>query len=311
MRLIYLDEPLDLPNPIVTIGQFDGVHLGHASVFETVRLEATSRCGTSIAITFNPHPRTVIDEAKTLGILTSLEEKIWRLEPLGIDFLAIIPFDSSFRNLSPKMFVESYLVQKLSVRTVVMGYNHGFGKDRIGGLDTMRSLGQKFRFDVISVPPTLIEGELVSSTRVRQLVSEGDMEGVRGFLGRGYPIVGEVIRGKSRGRKLGFPTANLKLDEPTKLLPPDGVYAAWVYLPERHKAVLNLGFRPTFQEKTRSLEVHLIDFNGDLYGKSLRVALCRRIRPEVQFKNQKELEKQIQHDLDAARQTLSCKNRTL
>ncbi len=313
MRTVTLDMSLELPTPVVTVGQCDGVHLGHASVLEAVRTEAEARTGTGVVVTFDPHPRTVIDPAQPPAVLTSLEEKVRRIEPLGIDLLAVVAFTPALRDLSPEAFVREYLVRRLRARVVVLGYDHGFGKDRSGGLDTMQALGEACGFEVRSIPPVLVDGDPVSSTRIRRFVAEGDLEGAGRLLGSGYPVVGRVVRGDGRGRQLGFPTANLLTDDPGKLLPPDGVYAAWVYPApgERYGGVLNLGYRPTFNGRTRTLEAHILDFEGDLYNQTLGLELVQRIRGEQRFENPAALVAQIHRDRETARDALSQVDVTL
>ena len=313
MRIITLETPLDLPAPVVTVGQCDGVHLGHVAVLEAVCAEAASRKGTGVVVTFDPHPRTVIDPTQAPGILTSLEEKVRRVAPLGIDLLVVVAFTQALRKLSPEAFVEDYLVRRLRAQVVVVGYDHGFGKGRRGGLETMQALGRDFGFGVRSVAPVLIDGKPVSSTRIRRLVVEGNLEAACRLLGGGYPVAGRVAHGDGRGRTLGVPTANLAIEEPGKLMPPDGVYAAWAYLPsgDRCDAVLNLGYRPTFNGRSRALEAHILDFEGDLYGQRLTLELVHRIRGEQRFETPAALIAQIKNDLEAARDVLSHVDTTL
>ena len=310
MRSITLVAPQDLANVVVTVGAFDGIHVGHAAVLETVREEARVRGGTSVVVTFSPHPRKVIEGAAAPPLLTSSEEKAWRIQALGIDVLAVVPFTEAVRRLSPEAFVRSYLVEKLKAQTVIVGYDHGFGKDRSGGFETMQRLGGCYGFEVRSVPPTLVDGAPVSSTRVRSLVQEGDFDSLYPLLGGGYPIIGSVVKGDRRGRTLGFPTANLAFDAREKLLPPAGVYAAWVFLPEPHRAVLNFGLRPTFNGLSKTFEVHVLDFEGDLYGRTLKLEVCHRIRAEAKFESLDALTRQIQTDIQTARQVLSQKYTT-
>lgn len=311
MRVSSLDDSLDLASPVVTVGTFDGVHVGHRSVLGTVRREAAARSGTAVAVTFDPHPLALIDPQRAPGILTTLAEKTWCLEPVGIDVLAVASFTQDLRSLSRDAFVESYLVGRLGASAVVVGYDHRFGRDRQGDLTAMQDLGRDLGFDVISVPPTHVGGAPVSSTRIRELLSAGDLDGATRCLGGGYPLAGKVVPGDRRGRELGFPTANIALDSAGKLLPRDGVYAAWVYIPHRRPAVLNLGCRPTFDGETRSLEVHVLDYEGDLYDVALMVEFVHWIRGERQFEGREALTAQIRSDVEDARKALSQVDATL
>ena len=305
MRVITLVEPLNLPNPAVTVGTFDGVHQGHRAVLEAVEREASAREGTSVAVTFDPHPRQVIDGVGAPAILTTLAEKVWRMESLGLDVLAVVPFTHEIRQLSPGDFVSRFLVDKLNAQAVILGYDHGFGKNREGDLDTMVGLGDRFGFSVASVPPTLIDKEPVSSTRIRASIASGDLEVATGLIGSGYPLIGRVVKGEGQGKKLGFPTANLVFDDPVKLLPPVGVYAARVFLSKWYLAVLNFGNRPTFNGAGPTFEVHVLDFEDDLYGELVKLEICYRIRDEQKFSSLEALVEQIGVDIETTRQILS------
>ncbi|MDA0747591.1 MAG: bifunctional riboflavin kinase/FAD synthetase [bacterium] len=311
MRTLTLKHPLELANPVLTVGTFDGVHRGHLSVLEAVRALAKERGGPAVAVTFDPHPRSVIDPSSAPGVLTSLAEKEWRLRSSGLDVLGVVPFAQDVRNLSPEAFTELYLVRYLNAQAIVVGYDHGFGKGRSGDLGTMQELGKQFGFEVFSVPPVLIGEEPISSTRVRTHVLQGEMEAAQQLLGAGYVVAGQVIRGDGRGAKLGFPTANLALSDPQKLLPPNGVFAARVYTPEARDAVLNLGVRPTFDGQDRSFEVHILNFDGNLYGSTVYVEMIQRIRPERKFESPEALVQQVRADCQLARDVLSQKDQTL
>jgi riboflavin kinase/FMN adenylyltransferase len=304
MRRTDLNASVDLRCPVVTVGTFDGVHLGHAAVLEAVRETARARGGTSVVVTFDPHPRVVVDPSCAPDILTSMEEKAWRIGGLSIDELLVVNFTPSLMVLSPEAFVREYLVRMLRANVIVLGYDHGFGRDRSGDSGTMRKLGQVLGFEVISVPPVLVGGSPVSSTRVRRQIAEGDLQEASRLLGHGYFIHGRIVRGEGRGRQLGYPTANLALRDRSKLLPPDGVYAAWVHLPDPRAAVVNLGVRPTFNGRSHGLEAHVLDYEGDLYGKRVTMELTRRIRNERKFENGNALVEQIKNDRQTAQALL-------
>jgi riboflavin kinase/FMN adenylyltransferase len=199
----------------------------------------------------------------------------------------------------------------LNASAVVLGYDHGFGKGRSGDLEMMQLLGRRYNYDVYSVPPVLIDGEPISSTRVRKLIVDGNLKDADRLLGGGYTVIGRVERGEGRGAQIGFPTANVAVEETRKILPADGVYAAWVHTPERHPGILNLGFRPTFNGKSRTLEVHLLDFSGDLYDREITLEMVHRIRGEQKFEGPDALVSQIRADIETARKALSQTDVTL
>jgi riboflavin kinase/FMN adenylyltransferase len=247
----------------------------------------------------------VISPETAPKLLTTLEEKASSLEHMGVGCLAVIPFTDHIRQLNPKVFVDRFLVEYLGAETVVLGYDHGFGKDRSGNLGTVRELADERGFEVVSVPPTLVEGEPVSSTRVRNRVELGEMEEAAQLLGGAYPVAAKVASGDGRGKTIGFPTANLVIED-DKMLPPSGVYAGWAS--ERGEpgkpAVVNLGTRPTFEGKGQRFEAHLLDYDGDLYGKRLSVSLVSRLRDERKFDGVEELATQISEDIAEARRRL-------
>ena len=304
MQTRTLEQTLELANAVVTVGTFDGVHRGHRTVIEAVVAAARARSGTAVAVTFDPHPRAVIHPADPPVVLTSMNEKRRRLEDTGIDRLAVVPFTRQVQMMSPEAFVATYLVEYLHAKVVVLGYDHGFGKGRGGDPDTMRALGDRYGFEVSIVPPVMVGDLPVSSSRLRDLVRTGRILEARELLGGGYPVSGRVAPGDGRGRQLGYPTANIVPDDSMKLLPPDGVYAARAFVPEQYAAVINLGLRPTFNGKNRLLEAHLLDFDGDLYGRRISLDLVGRLRDERRFRNSEALISQIHKDGQRARDVL-------
>ena len=311
MRTITLEESVDLAHPVVTVGTFDGVHTGHASVVASTLECARKHNGTSVVITFDPHPRQVIDPTTAPGLLTSLAEKQDRLEALGVDVLAVIRFDASVQHLSPEAFVRQFLVEKLNAKSVIVGYDHSFGKDRQGGLETMLGLGKSFGFSVESPPASLVDGAPVSSTRIREALAKADMSTLLDLMGNPYPLWGRVVEGEKRGRSLGFPTANLEIETPGKLMPPAGVYTGLVRLDKPYLAVVNYGKRPTFGGQKESCEVHLLNFSQDLYGRVLPLEICHRIRGEREFESKEALIEQIRFDIQSAEQMFLQSNTTL
>ena len=290
---------------VITVGSFDGLHIGHRAVVHRVKELAALRKGTSIVVTFDPHPQQVIAPDSAPRLLTSLEERSAAFERMDVDVMAVVPFTNDLRQLSPQDFVDRYLVEYLQAETIVMGYDHGFGRDRAGDVDTMKALAEQRGFDVVSVPPTLLDGDPVSSTRVRRHIELGEMEAASRLLGEGYPVEGVVVAGDGRGQKLGFPTANLALTE-SKLLPPDGVYAGWIHdeVLGARRVVTNLGTRPTFDGAARRFEAHILDCQCDLYGKRLNIALETRLRDERKFDGVEALKSQISEDIEETRRRL-------
>jgi len=291
----------DFPLPFetaITIGAFDGIHIGHQALFRET-LEASQEFNlTPLVVTFDPHPRKVLQPQLSFKLLTTFEEKISLIEKEGFDKMVILPFTHSLSELSPDLFVEKYLVDSLKARLVVVGFNFRFGKNRMGDGELLKKLGEKYNFQVKVVPPVEINGKKVSSSYIRDLISKGDVEIAALFLGRPYFLTGKVIKGKGRGRALGYPTANLFVPQ-EKLIPARGVYAVWAYLSnQRYKGALNIGFNPTFEEKEISIEVHLLNFSSseDLYEKYLRIEFIKYIRPEKKFSSIDELRKQIKED---------------
>jgi riboflavin kinase/FMN adenylyltransferase len=304
VKRILLERPQRQHQAVVTVGSFDGLHIGHRAVVDRVKEIAGLRDGTSIVVTFDPHPRQVIVPDSAPKLLTSLAEKSAVLGRAGVDLLAVVPFTKDLRKLGAEAFVDRYLVDFLSAETVVVGYDHGFGRDRAGNLDTIQGIAKKRGFDVVAVPPTLLDGEPASSTRVRAHIEAGELDEAVRILGSGYPILGSVEEGDRRGRTIGFPTANLALPS-SKLLPPDGVYAGWVQEEARaYMAVANLGTRPTFNGTDRKFEVHLLDYEGDLYGRDVEIAINTRLRAEQKFDGLEVMKSQINKDIVEARRRL-------
>ena len=301
MKLIRLDSEQRLEGVVATVGTFDGLHVGHRAVVGTVQSEAGAE-GTSVVVTFDPHPRSVISPDSAPRLLTTLDERADVFARMGVDALAVVEFTQDLRALSPEQFVDKYLLGFLKVDMLVVGYDHGFGRDRAGDIETIRALGEARGFSVSSVEPTLIDGDPVSSTRVRRHIELGEMEAAGRLLGAGYPVSGEVVRGDERGRAIGFPTANLEVGE-TKLLPPNGVYAGEARMEDGSVGigVCNLGTKPTFGRNDRTLEVHILDFNREIYGERLTVELSFRLRPEREFETVEDLKTQINQDIVEAR----------
>jgi riboflavin kinase/FMN adenylyltransferase len=293
---LFLIEKND--NTIITIGTFDGVHLGHQEIFNVlINKSKTSGCR-SFVITFEPHPRTVIQPNSQLKLLTTFQEKVEILEKMGIDNLLVIPFTKEFSQLTSEEFFRKYILEGLGVKKMVIGYDHHFGKGRDGDEQKIRELGALNNFEVQKTEAVTINETVVSSSNIRNALSEGEVKNAAQLLGRNYSFSGLVVGGDKRGRELGFPTANIKLENEFKLIPKNGVYAVKVLLENSiFNGVMNIGLRPTFKETTIVLsEVHILNFNEDIYGKQIGVEFIARIRDEKKFASKEELIKQIEID---------------
>lgn len=292
------------PNACVTIGNFDGVHLGHQMLFSEVVTLAHRHQGTSIVVTFDPHPLKVLRPG-SIRLISTTEQKIELIEKAGIDVLVVIPFDQEFAATSADEFVEDILLDRIGVKELVVGYDYAFGRGRAGNIEFLKAKGEEKGFPVTVVEAHYENDMLVSSTKIRELVSEGRMRDVKQLLGRYYQIRGEVQRGKQRGGPVvGFPTANLQISE-EDLCPKRGVYVTQVvYDGHCFGGVSNIGYNPTFGEKTLVAETHIFDFDDDIYGKSIKINLLRHLRDEKKFSGPEELSAQIREDIKVAREVL-------
>lgn len=305
-----LGSPVSDPNShngvVLTFGVFDGVHIAHQIVISSVVNRARALNVEGVVISFDPHPAFSIS-GKAPPTLTSIAKKIELLKVLGIDRVVVEDFNERFSQLSPEQFVRDILVGRFHVQEVVVGYDCAFGKDKAGDKWLLKKLGDKCGFAVHIVEPYKINGEVVSSTRIRAAILEGDLEMTHKLLGRYYSISGPVIKGKGLGHKIGYATANLQLQK--QLLPPPGVYAVKVNTDEQKLyGVLNMGIQPTFGKNKFRVEVHLLDFKGTLYGKTIEALFVRKIRDERAFVSSEELAEQIRKDEAAAREILDASN---
>lgn len=295
-------------NAVVTLGNFDGVHLGHQKIFQRVKEEARRLQGQGVIITFNPHPLKVLAPERCPPLLTPFRKKMLLFEQSGVDHVVSILFSKSFSEISPEAFIHAILIEKIGARKVIVGYNYHFGRGKGGTVQTLQTLCMPRHVDVEVVEALTVDGLPVSSSKVRALLQEGEVEKASRLLGRDYSVIGKVIPGAHRGRGLGFPTANLEISE--ELYPKPGVYAVEVLCREkRFHGVANLGFNPTFtpegkEREPMSLEVHLFDFGGDLYGEEIWVSFRKRIRDERRFDSPSLLVEQMRRDVHDAREAL-------
>ncbi len=289
----------------LTIGNFDGVHMGHAKLLTRVRDRAAATSLVSAALTFDPHPRQVLLGAAAPPVITGTAHKLECIEALGIQVAVVLPFTRELAAREPEEFVREVLVEGLCLQHLVIGYDYAFGKGRRGNFELLSALGQKYGFGVERLDPVIINGAVVSSTRIRDMVQAGQVWDARPLLGRFHQVRGTVAHGHKRGRKLGFPTANLEMRQ--ELVPQNGVYAVWVELDGIIRpGVANIGKNPTFGEFDMSVEAHILDFKGKIYGESIRVHFVQRIRSEKKFSGPDELAVRIREDIGLARMILAA-----
>jgi len=312
-----LDEVQFDPRSVITVGTFDGLHRGHQAILDELKKEARARQGSATVVTFDPHPQVVLQrpDKPPVQILTATDEKIALLQRENVDRIFVIPFTLEFSRTSSENFVREILHRRAGLQAMVIGHDHGFGKNREGDFATLQRLGNELGFAVREVPPFEMNGVTLSSTKVREALLNGNVEKASEYLGRSYTWRGIVERGDERGRLLGFPTANLRPLDDSKLAPVNGVYAVWVEIEsllhgraaeeKKHPAMMNIGVRPTFGKMTRSIEAHLLDFSGDLYGATLNIHFVARLRHEQKFDSPQALVEQLRRDKDASLQILA------
>jgi len=285
----------------VTVGSFDGVHLGHQAVLREIASRATQAGRASVLVTFEPHPLQVVNPQAAPPLLTTWAERREFLAQLPVDYVLLLRFDRALAALSPEAFVRDVLLARCQMRELVIGYDHGFGRGRSGDVETLRQLGGSYGFEVDVVPPVDLGEQHVSSSRIRRAVAGGDLDSAARMLGRPYQVIGRVERGEQRGRQIGVPTINLGEVPPEKLLPPDGVYAVRVqWRGGCTEGMMNQGPKPTFQDGRRSIEAHLFGFDGDLYGEWVRLEWVRRLRDVRRFASMEQLQEQLRRDRAAA-----------
>ena len=300
--------PPDVAGTVVTVGTFDGVHRGHRDVLARLVARARDARLRSLLVSFEPHPLELLNPAAAPLLLTTREEKLRELATTGVDDVAILPFDRALADLSAEAFVDEVLRARFRMRELLIGHDHGFGRGREGGVDTLRALGAARGFRVDVVPPVETDdGEPVSSSRIRRAIAEGRLDDAASALGRRYGVLGSVVAGEARGRQLGYPTLNVLPGSDRKLLPPDGVYAVEVDTPRgRFGGMLNLGGRPTFHDDRRTIEAHLFDASGEFYGDVVQVGFVARLRDTMRFAGPDALVAQLAADERAARDALTA-----
>lgn len=294
-----LSEIKEIKKPVVTIGTFDGVHLGHQKIIAQINDEAQKIGGESVLFTFFPHPRMVLQpESHNLKLIQTQSEKLSRLAKLGLQNVIEVPFTIDFARLSAFEFVQHILVETLNVRKLVIGYDHQFGRDREGTIEFLKGVSESFNFEVIEISPLVIDDLNISSTKIRRAIKDGEMQKVTAYLAETYSLSGTVVKGKQLGRILGFPTANIQLSDAYKLIPGKGVYAVEVHFDSKNYfGMANIGLRPTINDGFgESIETHIFDFHSDIYNRNLEVFFHHKIREEIKFENKEQLINQLHRD---------------
>ena len=286
---------------IITLGTFDGVHIGHKKILEKVLQNTNGEQYESLVLTFFPHPRMVLQGDSDIKLLNTINEKIDLLQGIGIENLVIHPFDEAFSRLTAEEFVKTILVDRLNIQKIIIGYDHRFGRNRTANIDDLINYGEQYGFEVEQISVQEINEISVSSTKIRQALSEGDMTLANDYLGYDYFITGTVVEGKQLGRTINFPTANIKIQENYKLIPQNGVYIVKSTIENKLvHGMMNIGMNPTVNGQNRSIEIHYFDFAADLYDKEIRVSIIHRIRSEQKFESFELLKAQLEKDKKTA-----------
>ena len=295
-----IDQIPQIPNAVVTIGTFDGVHEGHKQIIRQLKDEARQANGQTVLITFHPHPRKVL--SAPIQLINTLDEKIELLAGQGLDHLVVVPFTKEFSNQSADEYINDFLIGKFHPHTVIIGYDHRFGHDRKGDYRLLEKYAEELKFRLKEIPAYVIDSLTVSSTRIREAIRSGNIQTAHELLGYDFFFEGKVVEGNKLGRTLGYPTANISVNEDEKLVPGDGIYAVEAEL-EDHKmlqGMMSIGIRPTIGDNKRMIEVNLFNFNEDIYGKTLRVYVKAYMRPEVKFDSLDALKEQLHKDKENA-----------
>lgn len=299
MEVIFgLNKVITGKKSVITVGTFDGVHLGHREIIKEILHLAKDRDLTSSLLTFEPHPKTVVqDSPHKIKVLTTFEEKLEILQEIGLERVIIAKFSREFSEMNYKTFVEDILLNRLLASCIIIGYDHSFGRNRIGNFRELENLSNLYSFTLKEVGPIKIGNQTVSSTRIRNYIDDGDVENAAKMLGHYYFLAGIVIKGEGRGQRLTFPTANLMIENQNKLTPKEGVYVVECeVLGEKYRGMANIGYKPTFGGVSRTVEIHIFDFSENIYGEKISVYFLRRLRDEVKFNSEEQLIKQLKLD---------------
>jgi riboflavin kinase/FMN adenylyltransferase len=286
---------------ILTLGTFDGVHIGHKKILKKLTQNTENQKYESLVLTFFPHPRMVLQEHSDIKLLNTIDEKIDLLEKIGIENLVIHPFDEAFSRLTAEEFVSNILVDRFHIQKIVIGHDHRFGRNRTANIDDLIAYGKEYGFEVEQISVQEINDISVSSTKIRNALLEGDMALANDYLGYNYFLTGNIVKGKQLGRTIGFPTANLKIEENYKLIPQNGVYIVKSIIDGQSVfGMMNIGFNPTVDGQKQSIEIHYFDFNADLYNQKISVSILQRIRSEQKFESVELLKEQLEKDKKTA-----------
>ncbi len=298
-----IDKLPSFKHPIVTIGTFDGVHAGHRTIIQRIISLAKEKGGEAILITFEPHPRFLLQPKHDLKLLNTMAEKKELLHSLGLQHLVIAPFTLAFAQQSPKAYVEEFLLRYFAPEVLVIGYDHHFGKERAGNFEFLNKYAQAGTFELEEISKQLVDASHVSSTAIRKALASGEVATANTLLQSSFSLEGKVIRGAQNGRKIGFPTANISLESSHKLIPAHGVYAVKAHVQDQaYKGIMNIGHRPTIDNNLAlSLEVHILDFDQDIYDKNIKIEFLKHLRREEKFNSLDELKDQIKKDEEKAR----------
>ncbi len=294
---------------ILTIGTFDGVHIGHQKIIERLNQIKSNDKDRSAILTFFPHPRKILNQGNEIKWLNTMDEKMQLLDKFGLDHLIIEPFTKDFSELTAIRFVKDILVDQLYIKSLVIGYDHQFGKNREGNFEQLKKYGKVYNFDVEKITAQEIEDVSVSSTKIRIAIENGDIHKANKYLGYNYLLSGQIVKGQGLGRKLNFPTINLQMEEDLKLIPKTGVYIVKTTIDQKiFFGIMNIGFRPTVNGKNKTIEVHLLDFDGDLYGENMQIEVLKRLRDEQKFNSLDNLILQIKKDELIARKWIKVQS---
>ena len=293
-----------LPSLCLTLGIFDGIHLGHQKIIRRVMEKAAQIGGTSCVVTFDPHPREILTPDAAPDLLTSTDKKIQLIERLGVDALCLIRFSREFANIEATDFVKDFLIDRLHMKVIIEGYDWRFGKDRKGDVNLLRKMSAENGFEVEQLNGVEMDGQIISSTLIRELILNGDLKRTDRYLGRSYSVTGVIVGGNRLGREMGFPTANIEPHH--EAIPPNGIYAVWVDMDgDRKPGTLNIGYKPTVtEERRRTIEVHIMDFYRDIYNEEIEITFVEKLRDEKKFPSIEALSAQIKKDVEKARSIL-------
>jgi riboflavin kinase/FMN adenylyltransferase len=282
---------------VVTIGTFDGIHLGHQKILSRLIKSSKNKDLNSVVLTFFPHPRIILNKYNEVKMIDTLDEKIIHLNEIGIDSLVIHPFDKNFSLLSANQFIKDFLVDKLKIKHIIIGYDHRFGKGREASVTDLKNYADDYDFTVEEIKAQEIEKITVSSTKIRNSINQGDIKTTEKYLGRSFNLTGKIVKGDGLGKKINYPTANIFIEETYKIIPKDGVYLVETIIEDKlFNGMMNIGYRPTIGTNVKSIEVHLFNFNEDIYGKVISIKMISKIRDEKKFSSIQALKEQLVKD---------------